>query len=403
MYKQLCEYQRRAVDFVLKHSFCGVCIAPDMGKEVIGLGVIWQLRFDYFVRGKVLIIVERGLEERWKQELSNENVCGHIRFASLHGNNEEKQRILQSEKDVYFADNNTLVWIIEQEKWLFDIVIIDDLSSYRNIKAKHFRELYQQHFRIERLIGFLPENHRLEDLWAEWLLIDGGRSLGMHKEAFIERYFFRGRHKLEAKNDARSAIYGMLSNTLYRVEDEEIADMPQELFKNLYIELDAGEYSKYQWFEKGNHYDLDLMQLANGIWCDNSGKGHNLHIRKVKELIKICALHRGRRVLVLYWFPHDAFLIRENIKDAVQLRKYDDVLAWREGRIQMGIIPAMDDKICDLLGYSVDVLVWFSLNEAKDRYNELNRKMLSVGSRTWVYHLIVKGTVDEELAGCYIE
>ena len=203
MYKQLYEYQRRAVNFIINHPYCGICIAPDMGKESIGLEVVWQQRYDYFLCKKVLIVVERDLEERWKQELNDDTQYKRMSFVSVKGNNEEKKKIMKLEKDIYFADDNTLVWMTEQEAWFFDTVIIDDLSRFKNHKTKSFRQLYRHRFEVDRLIGFLPESQKLEDLWAEWLLIDGGRSLGMYKDAFLERYFFRENHKWEAKSDAR--------------------------------------------------------------------------------------------------------------------------------------------------------------------------------------------------------
>ena len=95
-------------------------------------------------------------------------------------------------------------------------------------------------------------------------------------------------------------------------------------------------------------------------------------------------------------------MIRDNIKNAALLQSYEDVMRWKNTRIQLGVVSALDTKILKVLGYSADVLVWFSLNELKDIYKELNGTMLKVGSRTWVYHLIVKGTIDEEMAGCYI-
>lgn len=404
MLRQLCEYQRRAVDFILSHSYCGICIAPELGKEIIGLNVIWQLLFDYFHQGKVLIVVEKGFVDRWKQELKTVVGFEQISCVAIHGKDAEKRNQLRKNGQIYFADSNTLVWIVQQGKWIFDTVIIDNLSGFRNVKAKHFQVLYKQRFAINRLIGFLPENHKLEELWAEWLLIDGGRGLGMHKEAFYERYFFRDRNKLEAKNDAKEAIYGVLSNTLYQVEQVEVSNVPSQIYKYLYTEMDAGEYSKYQWFAKGNSCCFELMQLANGMWCDNRGRGHCLHTKKVKEIAKIRTLHQERKMVVLYWFSKDALLIQENIKGAIMIKTYADVQDWQKGENCLGLVAVADDNIINILGKDVDVLVWFSLNETQDVYHRINKQILEERQRhrTWIYHLIMKGTVDEEMAGCYI-
>lgn len=146
-----------------------------------------NLLFDYFVKGKVIIIVERGVEAHWEQQLRQNTNFADMSYVSVRGNEAEKQKLLQLNRDIYFADNNTVGWMIQKKLWNFELVIIDDLTKFNHEKSKHFRGLYQQRTSLGMLVGFLPENHKLEELWAEWALIDGGRSLGMCKSGFYER------------------------------------------------------------------------------------------------------------------------------------------------------------------------------------------------------------------------
>lgn len=195
-----------------------------------------------------------------------------------------------------------------------------------------------------------------------------------------------------------------MSNTLYWIGEQGEKDIPTKIDNFVYVELDAKEYSKYQWFEKGNNCYYDLMQLANGMWCDNSGKGHCLHDKKVRELIKICTLHRERKIVVLCWFPQDMQLIMERVKVAGILKTYEDGLAWREGKTQVGLVTPTDRKVIEHMSHSADVVIWFSLNESQDIYHRVNESLLweKPNRRTWIYHLIAKGTVDEELVRDYI-
>ncbi len=404
MRRRLYEYQRRAVDFILKNSGCGICMASEFGKEVIGLSVIWYLLYDYFLRGKIIVVADKERKAEWIKQIKSESLLENLKYVWVHGNEDEKCKLLQAEYDIYFADIHTFAWMLQQDKWKFDVVILDDLSKFNNEKKKYFQVIYQKRSLMDKLAGFLSDSHKLEDLWAEWLLIDGGKSLGVYKEGYFEKYFLRDNGRLEAKNDAKEAIYKTLTSSLFCVENNSHSDVPARIYKFEKIELDEREYSKYQWFKRGEHSYYDLAQLANGMWCDNTGKGHCLHTRKVNKLNKICALHAGRRILVLCWFYQDIHLILKHMKNAMILKTHDDAIAWQSGKIKLGIVYLANRNIMTSLRNKVDVLIWFSLNDAKEIYEEINNIAAGVNdnNRLWIYHLISRGTVDEEMVGYYI-
>jgi len=417
-----CKYQKKAIDFILNNDKCAVMISIDMGKIEVALTAIQILKYDYFSVDKVLVITQKKMIPIWLKEMDKWEHLSILKGVSLN----DKYGICQSgSTDIYFANIEYVCKLLNDKSWIFDVVIIDEISNYKNHKSKRFKNMLEVCKKVKRVIGLtsIPVVNGLEDLWSEVFLLDGGKRLGKYKIGFYERYYWISRiwygndfkYKRVLKDGAKEAIYNAISDIYLVVNKYDYIDVPKVTYQNVYVNMSSSEYSRYKFLEHEMILQLNeknkitasnvavlsskLLQMANGMVYDDDKRIHRLHNRKLDMLEILINENRNENILVAYWFGHDKLSILERFKDARVIESIKDIDDWNNGKIKIGLMnPATGGEGIDMHTGS-SKLIWYSLTWSLKLYELMNRRIINRldNKHVKIIHIITSNTLDEKV------
>jgi len=419
-------YQKRATEFILQHNNCAIMLDSGMGKKVITLTAIQILKQDYFEGGRVLVVAQKhAAKKSWINELEKWEHLKNIKYSLIMGSDKEKIEALHKNADIYITNVENVRWLIELDFWNFETVIIDGLSNFKNEKSKRFQSLNSVRKKIKRLVGLTatPAANGMEDLWAEFFLLDGGERLGKNKYGFYERYFFVNkvwyggnfRYSKELKNGAREAIYNAISDICITAEKSDIQDVPIVRYEYLYADMNAQEYSKYRWLEQEMFLSADneeimtvknamtlstkLLQMANGTVYGNEKKVWTIHQRKIEILRELIEKCNGKNVLIVYWFQHDKEIIKKHFPEAKVISTEQDVQEWNNNKIHIGLMNPVSIGDNVDMHKGGDIIIWYSLTWSFKLYERMNNRLINYfdKNKVIVYHIITRKTLDEKV------
>ena len=377
-------------------------------------------------QGPVLVIApKRVAEHTWARECEKWEHLRHLKVVKIMGTAKQRQDALNEQADIYVINRENVVWLTEQvgKNWPFPIVVIDELSSFKSAQAKRWKALRRVRGRIRRVVGLTgtPRPNGIEDLYPEVYLLDQGERLGRTLTAFRQRYLVPEKmngnvvYSYRPRDGAEKEIYDKLSDICMSISKDDVLKLPGQIYENIVLDPPPTLLKKYKQFEKekvlecvGSDGDImagteaallgKLTQFAGGSIYDMDGQAHHVHDVKLDALEELIEEAGGDPVLVLYGYKHEA----ERIKARIPCRSLDtaeDIDAWNRGEIPVALAHPASIGHGLNLQQGGHITVWYTLTFSLELYEQANERMNRPGQKSVciVYHLIMKGTVDEKI------
>lgn len=417
-------YQNYAKDFILAHKVSALFLDCGLGKTITTLTAINELMYDSFEISKVLIIAPlRVAQSTWKEEIEKWDHLNLLRYSIAVGDEKERLKALKQKSDIYIINRENVDWLVTKSgiDINFDMLIIDELSSFKSHTSKRFKSLLKIRPYFERVVGLTgtPSSNGLMDLWAEFRVLDLGERLGRYITHYRNEYFLPDKRNgavifsYKPQPNAEERIYRRLADITISMKSTEYLKMPELILNELEINLDEEDQMKYKKFKKEmvmtiQEKEIDainaaslsnkLIQLANGSIYDEDKKFYEVHNKKLDKLEEIIESANGKPVLVAYWFKADKERIEKRFK-VREIKTADDIKQWNKGMIDLALIhPASAGHGLNLQSGG-STLVWFSLTWSLELYQQTNARLYRQGQKDTVviHHLIIKNTIDEDI------
>ena len=408
--------------------FCWIWAWVD--KTVITLTAINDLMFDSFEVHKVLVIApKRVAATSWPDEIEKWDHLRHLRFAVAVGSADERIAALQSDADIYLINRENVTWLIEESGLPFDydMVVIDELSSFKSSGTKRFRSLLRVRPKVKRIVGLTgtPASNGLMDLWAEYRLLDMGERLGRFITNYRNTYFTPDKrngmivYSYSPLPGAEEAIYGKIADITISMKCTDYLRMPECVVNEVHVRMTDGEKEKYDRLRKDmvlslGDADIDavnaaslankLAQMANGAVYDENGDTHALHSHKLDALEDLIEAANGKPVLVAYWFKHDLERIEERLHKLhipfSRMDTADSIRRWNAGTVPVGLIhPASAGHGLNLQAGG-SMLIWYGLTWSLELYQQTNARLWRQGQTAdtvVLHHIVTEKTIDERI------
>ncbi|HFU4011308.1 TPA: SNF2-related protein [Streptococcus suis] len=424
-------YQVVAKDFIIAHPYAAVILDMGMGKTATTLSAVNELMFDRFEVTKVLVIAPlRVANTVWSDEIEQWAELRHLRYSKIVGTPKQRKVALQKDSDIYIVNRENLPWLVEQcspyFKW--DMVVIDELSSFKSWQSKRFKAFMAMRPYMKRIVGLTgtPSSNGLMDLFAEFKVIDGGERLGRFIGEFRSRYFEEGRrngnivYEYIPMDYAECQIQDKISDITISMKALDYLDMPELISTKKLVRMSEKEKEKYSQFKKeyvlseldglevtaANAASLTnkLVQLSNGAVYSDDHTVVALHEQKLDALEDILESANGEPVLVAYWFKHDLARIigrLEKLKVKSRLLKTEeDIREWNKGNVPVGLLHPAGAGHGLNLQKGGHHLVWFGLTWSLELYQQTNARLWRQGQEAEtvvIQHIVTEGTIDEEI------
>lgn len=425
------DYQKYAIAFIESHPVSAVLLDMGLGKTSITLTAINDLLFDSFLVHKVLIIAPlRVARTTWTAEVDKWNHLQNLICSVAVGTESERRNALLKRADIYIINRENIGWLVEESGVLFDydMIVIDELSSFKNHKAKRFKSLMKVRPTVNRIVGLTgtPAGNGLMDLWAEFRLLDMGQRLGRFISRYRDKFFIPDKrngqivYSYKPLPNAEKAIYEAISDITISMKAADHLNMPELISTDYLVDMDDKEREIYERFKKNLVIELSsdkeltasnaatlsgkLSQMANGAVYDEAGKCCRIHDRKMDALEDLIESANGRPVLVAYWFRHDLIRIMDRLKKAgvyfCVISSDQSIKDWNNGKIAVGLIhPASAGHGLNLQNGG-SILVWFGLTWSLELYLQTNARLWRQGQKSGtvvITHIVTRGTVDEQI------
>ena len=417
-------YQNYAKNFILAHKVSALFLDCGLGKTITTLTAINELMYDSFEISKVLIIAPlRVAQSTWKEEIEKWDHLNLLRYSIAVGDEKERLKALKQNSDIYIINRENVDWLVTKSgiDINFNMLIIDELSSFKSHTSKRFKSLLKIRPYFERVVGLAgtPSSNGLMDLWAEFRVLDLGERLGRYITHYRNEYFLPDKRNgavifsYKPQLNAEERIYRRLADITISMKSTEYLKMPELILNELEINLDEEDQIKYKKFKKEmvmtiQEKEIDainaaslsnkLIQLANGSIYDEDKKFYEVHNKKLDKLEEIIESANGKPVLVAYWFKADKERIEKRFK-VREIKTADDIKQWNKGMIDLALIhPASAGHGLNLQSGG-STLVWFSLTWSLELYQQTNARLYRQGQKDTVviHHLITKNTIDEDI------
>lgn len=424
------EYQEYAIRFIEENPVAAIFLDMGMGKTSIVLTAILHLMYEQFEVNRVLIIGPlRVARTTWSEEIKKWDHMKGIRYSVMVGSAAERMAALETDADIYIINRENVPWLVQQcgGAFDFDMVVIDELSSFKSWQTKRFKALMKVRPFVKRIVGLTgtPSSNGLMDLFAEFKVLDMGKRLGRFIGQYRECYFRADRmngsvvYSYRLIPGAEEAIYEKISDITISMKAAAHLNMPELVSTVHKVYLDEKERAAYEAMKKDLVLELSggevtaanaaalsgkLSQLADGAVYGDDRKVKLLHDRKLDALEDLVESANGRPVLVAYWFKHDLSRIMERLEHLkVKFRKLDSdesIRKWNAGEIPVGLIhPAGAGHGLNLQDGG-NILVWFGLTWSLELYQQTVARLWRQGQQSGtvsVIHIVADGTVDERI------
>ena len=428
---KLHDYQEVTKDFIIRTPYAAVILDMGMGKTATTLSAINELMFDRYEVSKVLVIAPlRVANTVWSDEIEQWAELRHLRYSKIVGTPKQRNVALQKDADIYIVNRENLPWLVEQcspyFKW--DMVVIDELSSFKSWQSKRFKAFMAMRPYMKRVVGLTgtPSSNGLMDLFAEFKVIDGGERLGRFIGEFRSRYFEEGRrngnivYEYIPMDYAECQIQDKISDITISMKALDYLDMPDLISTKKLVRMSEKEKEKYSQFKKeyvlseldglevtaANAASLTnkLVQLSNGAVYSDDHTVVPLHEQKLDALEDILESANGEPVLVAYWFKHDLARImgrleKLKVKSRV-LKTEEDIREWNKGNVPVGLLHPAGAGHGLNLQKGGHHLVWFGLTWSLELYQQTNARLWRQGQEAEtvvIQHIVTEGTIDEEI------
>lgn len=421
------DYQAYSIDKIIDHREAGLFLDMGMGKTISTLTAVSKLMHDYFEVQRVLVIAPlRVAKYTWTDEIEKWEHINYLKSSQILGTEKQRIEALSKQADIYLINRENIVWLVDylKSKWPFDMVVIDELSSFKSSKSKRFRALRKVRPLIKRIVGLTgtPAPNGLIDLWPQLYLLDKGERLGTTITGFRNRYFTPGAgdpskhvvYEWIPKPEAEENIYKKIEDICISMKSIDYLELPERVDHTVNVEMSGKAEKKYKQLEKDlllPFTDSDvvadtaavlsnkLLQLSNGAIYDEDSEVQHVHDDKLDALEGLIEQANGKPVLVFYNFKHDLDRILKRFKEAVVLKTDGQFKQWNQGNIPILLThPASAGHGLNMQDGG-NTIIWFGLNWSLELYQQANARLHRQGQKNnvSVFHLVMEGTIDERV------
>lgn len=422
-------YQAYCRDRIIDTPNIGLFLEMGLGKTAITLDAIKRLKYDYLSVCKVLVIAPKKVaESTWHNEAATWKEFAGLRFAFVLGSAADRVAALNQTADIYLINRENTQWIVEyyKHKWPFDMVVLDESSSFKNHQAKRFKALKLVRTRIKRMVLLTgtPSPKSLMDLWAQLYLLDSGQRLGKTITAYRDAYFVPDKRNATVifsyamKEGAEAAIYQRISDICISMRSADYLTLPELMYNDIPVMLDAKAMQTYKQLERDMLLEVDettitagtaavlsnkLLQLCNGAVYDEDGNVLELQNCKIDALLETVEQLGDQHAIICYNFKHDKDrLLTALAKTGRRVAVYEgeqQKQEWNAGNIDLMLVQPAS------CGYGLNLqqgghhVIWFGLTWSLELYQQTNKRLHRQGQPypVIVHHLIVKGGADEDV------
>lgn len=418
------EYQEYATEFILDNPVAAVLLEMGLGKSVITLTAIYELMLNRFEVGKVLVIAPlRVARDTWPAEIEKWDHLKGLTYSVVIGTESERKAALRTKANIYLINRENVDWLVKRSGYPFDydMIVIDELSSFKSAATKRFKSLLKVRSKVKRIVGLTgtPSSNGLMDLWAEFRLLDMGERLGRFITHYRNNFFVPDKRNQQMvfsykpKPGAEEAIYELISDITISMKSTDYLKMPECIYNEMEVKLSDRERAVYDELRREMVVELDdaeidaanaaalsgkLLQMANGAIYNEDREVFYIHDRKLDALEDLIEGANGKPVLIAYWFNHDLERIKGRFK-VCEIKTSKDIRDWNAGNIPVAVIhPASAGHGLNLQSGG-STLVWFGLTWSLELYQQTNARLWRQGQKETVviHHIITKDTIDEDV------
>ena len=431
------DYQKYATDFILSHPISAILLQMGLGKSVITLTAMKEL----FERGEIsraLVIAPlRVARDTWPEEIRKWDHLQGLTYSVAVGPVEERRAALRREVQIHIINRENIAWMMESGLPLnYDMIVVDELSSFKSWQSKRFRALMRLRPFVSRIVGLTgtPTGNGLMDLFAEYRVLDLGERLGSFIGRYREAYFQPDKRNAyqvftwKPRPGAEEEIYRKISDITVSMKSVDFLKMPECIMNTTKVRMDERERKQYETLKEelllrvprgtapapqgtvpaGALIDAKnaaalcgkLCQLANGACYTEDGTVARIHDRKLDALEDLIESANGHPVLIAYWYQHDIQRIRQRFPDVRVLRNSQDLADWNKGKIQMAAIHPASAGHGLNLQQGGNTLIWFGLTWSLELYLQTNARLWRQGQKSetvTIHHIVTEGTIDEQI------
>lgn len=419
------EYQKKAIAYIIEHEKCGLFLDMGLGKTVITLTAIEDLMYNQFEIEKVLVIAPlRVAESTWSTECEKWEHLRHLKISKILGTPTQRRLALYSNADIYIINRENVPWLcneLSNDAWAFDMVVIDELSSFKNPSSQRFKHLRKYIFKSNRVVGLTgtPSPNGLIDLWSQIYLLDGGVRLGKTITSYRQNYFLPDKcnaqviYSYKPKENTDNLIHQAISDICLSMSAKDYLTLPQRIDNIMPVYLSEKEKLQYDEFEKNSYLEFingeitalskaslinKLLQFSNGAVYSDDGY-IEVSDKKIKALQEIMDTSQGQPILCFYSYKHDVERIQKIIPDAKVLKSNDDIQSWNRGEISLLLVHPASAGFGLNLQHGGHIIVWFGLTWSLEQYQQANARLYRQGQTQSViiHHLITQGSVEHRV------
>lgn len=416
-------YQQAAIDAIIDKPSVGLWMEMGLGKTVVTLTAIDTLIYDAAEIRRVLVVAPKKVAEAtWQDEAQKWDHLQHLRISTVLGTEAQRIAALNTPADVYIINRENCNWLVGYygRHWPFDMVVLDEASSFKNHAAQRFKALKAVRPKIAKVVELTgtPAPNNLLDLWAQIYLLDQGERLGKYITHYRQAYFWPTEYSWEAKDGAGDAIRRKISDLVLSFKAADLLELPEKIVEDVPVVLDAKAAAAYKTMEKQCLLQVDgeaitaqqaasltnkLLQLCNGSLYDDDGQMHQIHRCKLDAFDELIDQLDGQKALVFYHFRFDEEQLVETLKHhhsglrVAVLRDNRDAAAWNAGEIDVLLAQPASCAYGLNLQQGGHHLIWYSMPWSLELYAQGEARLYRQGQKqsVIVHRLIVKHGADE--------
>ena len=420
------DYQQYAIDYIIRNKESGIFLDMGLGKTVITLTAIEELMYNSFEVKRVLVVAPlRVARDTWSSECGKWDHLKHIKMSLILGDERERIRAINRNADIYVINRENLAWLIDHygKSFPYDMVVLDELSSFKDPSSKRFRKMKSVRQFVKRIVGLTgtPAPNGLLDLWSQIYLLDRGKRLGKYISTYRNEYFLPDKrtgqviYSYKPRPYAEREIYKKINDLCVSMKAADYIKMPDRVDNFIEVKMSDNEKRLYDRLERDtllpfSDGDIDavnaaalatkLLQMANGAVYDENKIVKHIHNKKLEALEDLYEAANGKPVLIFYMYKHDRDRIKALIgQDARELDSARDIADWNAGRIKAAIAhPASTGHGLNLQSGG-STIIWFGLTWSLELYQQANARLWRQGQKETVivHHLVTKDTIDEQV------
>ena len=418
------EYQEYATKFIEDNEESAVFLECGLGKSVITLTAIKNLMARGEVSRVLVVAPLRVGKTTWPEEIGKWDHLGGLTYAVAIGSVAERLNALKAQADITIINRENVEWLIDKSgiPFDYDMLVIDELSSFKSFKAKRFKALLKVRPKITRVVGLTgtPSSNGLMDLWAEFRLLDLGERLGRYITRYRLAYFTPDKRNAQVVFSykplpgAEERIYDKIDDITISMRASDYLKLPSLVMNTVVVEMGEKEKDIYDnlcddmvvslgesEIDAVNAASLSnkLLQMANGAVYGEEQSVHHIHDEKLNALEDLIESANGKPVLVAYWFKHDLARIKAKFPFVREIKTDADIRAWNRGEIEVGVIHPASAGHGLNLQTGGSTLIWFGLTWSLELYQQTNARLYRQGQKNTVviHHIVTKGTIDERV------